>query len=340
MQQDPLITTIIPTYQRPHLLKRAIQSALDQTMPLIQVCIYDNASQDETANTVETIAKKDRRVKYHRHPNQIDAAANFQFGIKAVNTPFFSLLADDDLLMPDFYETALAKLKAFPSAQFFLGSTIDVKENGDIVSANALRWEEKCYDPPFGLYHAIKNYFNWTGALFRKEVRQNVTIDPSLKPIDLDFVLRLAAQSPFVVSKKPCALFFHHPHSYSIKAGSKLVWPSWPKIVQNLEAIQTLSEREKKRSKEFMQTMLQKMFVRISLGQIVAKEFEEARKTLALFKEQFPQNPKGKMLHSLLNYAQKQNAIHWLFQCAFRLLQAFKTLRLQWKYRRLVKKTC
>ena len=46
---QPLITTIIPTYQRPQLLRCAIQSVLDQTYANFQVCVYDNASGDETA---------------------------------------------------------------------------------------------------------------------------------------------------------------------------------------------------------------------------------------------------------------------------------------------------
>ena len=66
----PLITTIIPTYRRPKLLQRAIRSVLNQTYPHFQVCIYDNASGDDTAAVVAEIAKGDPRVKYHCHPKQ------------------------------------------------------------------------------------------------------------------------------------------------------------------------------------------------------------------------------------------------------------------------------
>ena len=40
----PLITTVIPTYRRPHMLQRAIRSVLDQTYPHFKICVYDNAS--------------------------------------------------------------------------------------------------------------------------------------------------------------------------------------------------------------------------------------------------------------------------------------------------------
>jgi len=55
---EPLITTIIPTYRRPKLLRRAIKSVLGQTFPHFQVCVYDNASGDETPDVVAEISSK------------------------------------------------------------------------------------------------------------------------------------------------------------------------------------------------------------------------------------------------------------------------------------------
>src|ERR1700674_1455488 len=104
---NPLITTIIPTYRRPKFLRRAIRSVLNQSFMNFQVCVYDNASGDETPSVVDDIARSDRRVKYHCHPENIGAIRNFLYGMERVETPFFSFLSDDDFLLPDFYETAL-----------------------------------------------------------------------------------------------------------------------------------------------------------------------------------------------------------------------------------------
>jgi len=62
----PLITTIIPTYQRPKLLRRAIKSGLNQNYPHFQVCVYDNASGDETETVVREFTAKDSRIQYFR----------------------------------------------------------------------------------------------------------------------------------------------------------------------------------------------------------------------------------------------------------------------------------
>lgn len=58
VSQKPMITTIIPTYRRPRLLRRAIRSVLNQTYPHFQVCVYDNASGDETATIVADNIRK------------------------------------------------------------------------------------------------------------------------------------------------------------------------------------------------------------------------------------------------------------------------------------------
>ena len=85
----PIITTILPTFRRPRLLRRAIRSALNQTYPHLEVRVYDNASGDETPEVVAELARQDARVKYHCHPTNIGAARNFLYGMERVDTPFF-----------------------------------------------------------------------------------------------------------------------------------------------------------------------------------------------------------------------------------------------------------
>lgn len=330
---SPLITTIIPTYRRPNLLKGAILSALNQTIFDIQVCVYDNASGDETKNRVEEIAKADARVKYYCHSHPIEAAHNFQFGLSAVETPFFSVLADDDLLAPDFYQTALSTLDQFPTASFFLGSTLDVKENGWIISANAMQWEAaKLYEPPHGLYNVIEKYFNWTGALFRQNVLKHAQIDSNIKPIDLDFILRLASQLPFVISKKPCALFIHHKKSYSGTCGHKLVWPSWLKMIQNIESIQDLSESQKSHAKKLMFLKLQHSFFSIAISLISAKQFEQANTTLTLFLNEFPHHRGGKVLYFILPLMKRNRLLFFFFKAALHSYRMLRSLPLLIKY--------
>src|SRR5579863_6759827 len=116
MRNSPLITTVIPTFNRANLLKLAIASVQSQTFRDFQILVLDNASSDNTANFVSLLSEQDSRIKYHRHSTNIGAAANFKYGYEQVNTPFFSFLSDDDVLLPGFYERAYQLLTKYPEA--------------------------------------------------------------------------------------------------------------------------------------------------------------------------------------------------------------------------------
>lgn len=281
---QPLITTIIPTFCRPDRLKRAIESVLSQTYPHLQVWIYDNASGDSTEDVVESFAKVDPRVRYHCHASDIGAAENFQFGLSRVDTPFFSFLADDDLLLPNFYETALDSLKKYPEAAFFYGAVVDVNERREIVDVILSRWPDKAYfSPPDGLLEMIGKYSNWTGVLFRKELVQKIgPLDLHIKAIDVDYMFRIAERYSFVISKNPCAIFVQHPSSYSSANGLKLIWPGWNVLMDKIKESSYLTQESKNIALLKLQSDLQKLLFMNALRGIERKDFDESRKIAEL----------------------------------------------------------
>ncbi len=206
-----IITTIIPTYQRPKFLGRAIRSVLNQKYPYFKVCVYDNASGDETAEVVSEIAKRDPRITYFCHKENIGLVNNFVFGMEHVETPFFSFLSDDDVVLPWFFETVMQGFEKFPQAIFSAGATIHMTGNEEIMSVPLSEWtREGYYKPPEGLYAMIGGQHpEWTAIVFRKEIIEKVGIlDKDIGyPMDLDYELRASAQLPFVITKKPCAIF-------------------------------------------------------------------------------------------------------------------------------------
>src|SRR6516165_1449212 len=97
------ITTVIPTFRRPTLLGRAIRSVLRQTNRDCAVTVFDNASGDETRDVVAAIAAEDPRVSYHCQSRNVGIVANFISAMQSVQSPYFSVLSDDDVLFPEFF---------------------------------------------------------------------------------------------------------------------------------------------------------------------------------------------------------------------------------------------
>src|SRR5690606_27477811 len=93
--EEPLVSVIIPTYQRPKLLLRALHSVQRQTYQQLEILVVDDGSQDDTASVVRRLP--DRRIRYLRHERNtgLPAAAR-NTGIRAADGACIAFLDDDD----------------------------------------------------------------------------------------------------------------------------------------------------------------------------------------------------------------------------------------------------
>jgi glycosyltransferase involved in cell wall biosynthesis len=94
--EDPDVTIVIPTRDRPHLLPRAIKSALMQTFGRIEVLIVDDAS----TSPVETDTA-DPRVRVIRIEQRAGVSAARNEGLRLARGSWVVFLDDDDELLPD-----------------------------------------------------------------------------------------------------------------------------------------------------------------------------------------------------------------------------------------------
>ncbi|HEV3312151.1 MAG TPA: glycosyltransferase family 2 protein [Chloroflexota bacterium] len=219
-----MITTLIPTYRRPELLKRAIWSVLNQGVEHVRVCVFDNASEDATREIVRRLSEDDPRVTYHSHESNIGSIANFNFALASVETPFFSVLSDDDMLLPGFYTRALCELSGTTDASFYCGRSAVFDISRDTVRSYGKTWRAGLYKPTeHAILRMIAEHFPWGGILFRRSVLDSIgRLDASGS--DDNFVVMASAQHPFIVSDSHTAVFFNHPGGFTgglLNAGSQ-----------------------------------------------------------------------------------------------------------------------
>lgn len=222
MRDSPLITCVIPTYRRPRMLARAIQSVLNQTFNRLRVLVTDNASGDGTGEVVRRIQANDPRVSYHCQPSNIGMSANFAYGMSRVDTPFFSLLSDDDVLLPDFYETAYSKFEKYPQAILVATEVPCVTEDGRLDSEPLSLWDRMgLFNPPEGAYRVASiAHPTMTGILFRGEFLQTPYAYPDARYHggDYEIIMEAALHYPIVTVGKVGALFVGHRGSHAVPA--------------------------------------------------------------------------------------------------------------------------
>lgn len=207
-------------------------SALHQTYPHVRVCVYDNASGDETEAIVREIAARDPRVRYQCHARNIGSYNNFNHGIREVDTDFFALLSDDDVFVPTFFEKTVEALGRHSRAMFACMPTMAADLDLNVISAPAAIDAEKFYGPGQGLVGMVDGGIpaKWSGILFRREVRDGIgVVDVQAGPYaDAGYVFHAAARFPFVVIPGIAAVYMVHDDTTSgtVKPLNG-AWPGW-----------------------------------------------------------------------------------------------------------------
>lgn len=98
-----LISIIIPSYNRAHLIGDTLNSILDQTYKSWECIIVDDGSTDNTLEILKAYQAKDERIHFYLRPEHRLQSANTcrNIGIEKSNGDFLQFLDSDDLLSPN-----------------------------------------------------------------------------------------------------------------------------------------------------------------------------------------------------------------------------------------------
>lgn len=111
MGKKPIISVVIATYNRAHILPRAINSVLNQTYKNFELIIIDDCSTDNTQEIVKSFS--DKRIIYHRHKKNKGLLAAINTGWNLTEARYNCKLDDDDELFPKALETVVKKFNEF-----------------------------------------------------------------------------------------------------------------------------------------------------------------------------------------------------------------------------------
>ncbi|MBE9178272.1 glycosyltransferase family 2 protein [Oculatella sp. LEGE 06141] len=121
---------VITTYNRLSLLRRAIGSALAQTVAC-DVIVADDYSSDDTEAYVRSLGD---RVIYYRNSANLGHSATINAGIKVATGDWIKLVDDDDYLAPDCVEAMIDAIALRPQAVLCSCQAIQVDERGHELS--------------------------------------------------------------------------------------------------------------------------------------------------------------------------------------------------------------
>jgi glycosyltransferase involved in cell wall biosynthesis len=110
--RSPLVTVVVPTYNRPKRLQKAIDSIRNQNYrPLEIIAVDDHSSNQYAADLAAEIDQDDITIRVHRHSENKGASAARNTGINTANGDYIAFLDDDDEWMSEKIERQVSELE-------------------------------------------------------------------------------------------------------------------------------------------------------------------------------------------------------------------------------------
>lgn len=109
---QPLVSVLIPTYNRQAYIADCISSALNQTYPNIEVIVVDNCSTDRTFQICLEFQSRDPRVKVFQNSENIGPVRNWQQCAKKAEGFYVKILFSDDELLSNCVEELVQMIQS------------------------------------------------------------------------------------------------------------------------------------------------------------------------------------------------------------------------------------
>jgi glycosyltransferase involved in cell wall biosynthesis len=192
-KNKPLVSVVIPTYNRPDLLKKAIQTVLDQTFKNLEIIVVDDGSSVGYQEIIDQF--DDSSVTYVKNKRRKGGAYSRSLGIKKARGTYIAFLDDDDEWMPQKLEK---QLRAF-----------DNQSVGLVVcySLDKRFGRERISKPPETIdFNYLLRAFTLSSTssyLFRKKALDSVGYFDSSLPSAQEFELALRLSKHYMIKTIP-----------------------------------------------------------------------------------------------------------------------------------------
>ena len=234
------MTVVVPMYNVERFVKRAVESALEQTLTDLEVVVVDDGSTDRSASAVEEIS--DPRVRILRQENQGASAARNR-GVSASRAEYVAFLDGDDCWLKDKLAKQVALLDRRDDLDlvFSLCTVVDEASkpftvpgrvpDGDISYSQLLR----------------DNYIRNGSSVFvrRRALLEAGGFDPSFAACnDYEAWLRVAALRPNNVGCVREFLTLYRRRTGQITGNWRVLQSSFHQLLEKMETIQPEATRK------------------------------------------------------------------------------------------------
>jgi len=254
------VSLIIPTFSRPHLLERCVDSAR-KAGSSVDVIVVDDASSDETASVCQQL----RDIKYVRLDSNRGVAGARNEGLRASTSEYVGFLDDDDLRLTNSIDAQVNLLDAHPDAGMVYGRALYGDEQ---CLPKGGSYPDEC--PQGDIFWELMewNFVPCLTVIFRRACLDRVgLLDESATGVDdWDLWVRISELYPVLATEQAVAIWRQPTptsEQFSFRAermhrrAHRLHRDKWLRLPRAMEADE---ERRNQASRAFSDRAAQQMF--------------------------------------------------------------------------------
>ncbi len=124
----PLISIVIPVFNREDLISDCINSCLNQTYYNFEIIVFDNNSSDRTYEIAQSFGKKHNNIRVFKQEQNVGPVMNWLSAIEAAKGEYLKILFSDDIIYEDFLYETFSKIDndiGFVLSSYDMGAAID-----------------------------------------------------------------------------------------------------------------------------------------------------------------------------------------------------------------------
>lgn len=212
-----MVSIIIPTYNRAHLIGETLDSFLEQTYQNWECIIVDDGSTDNTQELIDSYCKKDSRFRYYERPDMHLPGGNGarNYGYEMAKGDFINWFDDDDIALPHLLEKKLSFVT--PELDLILSPPTRWNPIDNSKKTKSIRIEKSLYED----FLCWKIKINTSSILFRRSFLEGKELfSPKIRRgQDTELFLRMFYQLPeesFTIINEPFILYRRHSETIGV----------------------------------------------------------------------------------------------------------------------------
>lgn len=238
----PIISIVLPTYNRAKTISRAINSVLEQTYQDYEIIIVDDASEDETKGIVKGF--RDEKIRYIQCKQNKGPGAARNLGIQESRGKYIAFQDSDDEWFPEKLEKQISVfLTAEPELGVVYSDMTRVTKDGTELYYKSPTIQQGSIIDPDTKYYAVHG-IGIQSTLIRKECFEKAGYfnENFLRFEDGELFIRLSQHYRFHYLSEALVKYYESPWLPS----------DWDKYIHVRESLLTLYSQEIKHEKGFL----------------------------------------------------------------------------------------